>query len=363
MGFTTEKHTEASPQNTNSHTRTHMFADYGYSNPFFMDHGYEYARAQELQRARQIQAMENEKRRRTQARQRAAEQQAYMERLEAVQRENERQQLLMQEAARKSRAEHTTAALCVQRGFRKYLNRRLAAEQEAAARLQAHVRGFLTRHARRKAEQHLGKLQSRLDELDARCGPNTFGGSTADVQKQSLVFCDSVMALLLEADGITNSSLRTRRRALVKQMNRSIDMAESKAKQLVEQLVQATIRDETSQEAESTTEEVKAPGEAQVTDATDGLLNGQSLVIDSIGEVEDTSDDCQSVDTTESVESGADTEKNAELQNELATHKLQRQVRTLQIQLATEKAKSKSLKRQLWQKEAILKVTSFGLND
>merc|ERR1712188_30881 len=319
----TQKQTQRHHHKKQTVTRTHMFADYGYSNPFFMDHGYEYARAQELQRARQIQAMENEKRRRTQARQRAAEQQAYMERLEAVQRENERQQLLMQEAARrkranqeaarKSRAEHTTAALCVQRGFRKYLNRRLAAEQEAAARLQSHARGFLTRHARRKAEQHLDKLQSRLDELDARCGPNTFGGSTADVQKQNLVFCESVMALLLEADGMTNSLLRTRRRALVKQMNSSIDMAESKAKQLAEQLVEkptnltsikqnheefdqlveelqaeyfaddldppadahtwpveeirqffssggtvtppATIRDETSQEAESTTEE------------------------------------------------------------------------------------------------------------
>merc|ERR1712188_284608 len=147
-----------------------------------------------------------------------------------------------------------------------------------------------------------------------------------------------------------------RRRALIKQMNHSIDMAESKAKQLVEQLVEATIRDETSQEAETTTEEGKAPGEGQVTGTVDGLLNGQSLVIGSIGEVEDTSDDCQSVDTTESVESGADTEKNAELQNELATHELQRQVRTLQIQLATEKAKSKSLKRRLRQKEAILKA-------
>merc|ERR1712188_205062 len=101
MGHNKKTNTEASPQKTNGHTRTHMFADYGYSNPFFIDHGYEYAHAQELQRARQIQAMENEKRRRTQARQRAAEQQAYMERLEAAQRETERQQLLMQEAGGK----------------------------------------------------------------------------------------------------------------------------------------------------------------------------------------------------------------------------------------------------------------------
>merc|ERR1712188_173368 len=159
-------------------THTQMFTTYGYSNPFFTDYGYQHARTQDIQR------LETQKRRRTQIYQRAVEQRAYMERLEALQRETERQQLLMQERARKKRsdlqeaarkrraehterleavqrdterqqllmqeasgkkradlqeasgAEHTTAALCVQRGFPKFLNCLLAAEQEAATRLQ-----------------------------------------------------------------------------------------------------------------------------------------------------------------------------------------------------------------------------------
>merc|ERR1712146_515694 len=112
------------------------------------------------------------------------------------------------------------------------------------------------------------------------------GKTAGEVRKQSLFFIESVMALILQADGIPHGRMvRAQRRKLVRRLNAAIDVTEAQAEELMSSLtmvadpVTAALEmaetnsqgSQSSAEIVSTEEELEEPKEDKEEAEADGV--------------------------------------------------------------------------------------------
>jgi len=159
------------------------------------------------------------------------------------------QERLYCEQLKRAKIEKAEAAEREARQLARQLQRKqkLLAMHTAARALQAAFRGHRARVAFgnliESGRLELTKIKSDFDELLLRRGMGVFAECTTveQLKKECLILCESVMSLLLKVDTAKfGKFVRAQRKALVKEMNLTIDQAEAEAARLSDLINRST---------------------------------------------------------------------------------------------------------------------------